>query len=85
LTAAQGRSIVAPTFTHSASPRLLRWDTTLPITLDNLACFGEKEAKRHEALVYKGERSAEELWGAETAELWARRQLEERAIRRWRI
>jgi hypothetical protein len=83
---AQGRSVVAPTFSTAGQPHILRWNPALPLTFDNVACFDPAEAARHEAGVLRvADGDPDAFWGEATAEVMTRRVAEERALRRWRV
>ncbi|EJU01119.1 ubiquitin-protein ligase molybdopterin-converting factor [Dacryopinax primogenitus] len=65
-----------------ARPTLVRWDPSLPLTVDNVAVFSSEEANRHEREVLKGGKSGEEVWGKEMEEIMSRRGEEAREWRR---
>ncbi|OBZ77120.1 tRNA threonylcarbamoyladenosine dehydratase [Grifola frondosa] len=78
----RGRS-VRPPYDIPARPALVRWDATLPLTLDNCVAFELADAEKHVAECYVGDRRPEEVWGAEVAEVVRRRQAEARTAREW--
>lgn len=73
----RGRSIVPP-FDSLAGAQLERWDSTLPLSFQNVALFSRSQAKVHEAEVLKKGRSPVEVWGADAAHMMKRRMASER-------
>ncbi|KAJ1021096.1 hypothetical protein NDA16_003882 [Ustilago loliicola] len=73
----RGRSIVPP-FDSLSGAQLERWDSTLPLSFQNVALFSRAQAKVHEAEVLKKGRSPFEVWGADAANMMKRRMASER-------
>ncbi|SNX86882.1 uncharacterized protein MEPE_05591 [Melanopsichium pennsylvanicum] len=73
----RGRSIVPP-FDSLSGAQLERWDSTLPLSFQNVALFSRSQAKIHEAQVLKKGRSPVEVWGADAAHMMKRRMASER-------
>lgn len=73
----RGRSIVPP-FDSLSGAQLERWDSTLPLSFQNVALFSRSQAKIHEAEVLKKGRSPVEVWGADAAHMMKRRMASER-------
>lgn len=73
----RGRSIVPP-FESLSGAQLERWDSTLPLSFQNVALFSRAQAKVHEAEVLKKGRSPVEVWGADAAHMMKRRMASER-------
>lgn len=73
----RGRSIVPP-FDSLSGAQLERWDSTLPLSFQNVALFSRAQAKVHEAEVLKKGRSPVEVWGADAANMVRRRMASER-------
>ncbi|CDU23519.1 uncharacterized protein SPSC_02148 [Sporisorium scitamineum] len=73
----RGRSIVPP-FESLSGAQLERWDSTLPLSFQNVALFSRAQAKVHEAEVLKKGRSPVEVWGADAAHMIKRRMASER-------
>ncbi|CBQ69602.1 conserved hypothetical protein [Sporisorium reilianum SRZ2] len=73
----RGRSIVPP-FDSLSGAQLERWDSTLPLSFQNVALFSRAQAKVHEAEVLKKGRSPVEVWGADAAHMIKRRMASER-------
>jgi hypothetical protein len=73
------RSIVPP-FDTPTRPALLRWDSTMPLALSNVAVFSKAQAKRHEDEVLARGRSPFEVWGSEAGAMFKRRMAEERRM-----
>ena len=73
----RGRSIVPP-FDSLSGAQLERWDSTLPLSFQNVALFSRAQAKVHEAEVLKKGRSPVEVWGADAAHMMKRRMASER-------
>ncbi|PWN46637.1 hypothetical protein IE53DRAFT_391192 [Violaceomyces palustris] len=78
-----GRSVVPP-YQPLSSAQLERWDSTLPISFDNIALFSRAQAKVHETEVLKNGRSPVEVWGKLTSERVKRRLATERRMRFFR-
>ncbi|KAJ1018655.1 hypothetical protein NDA13_006345 [Ustilago tritici] len=73
----RGRSIVPP-FDSLSGAQLERWDSTLPLSFQNVALFSRAQAKMHEAEVLKKGRSPFEVWGPDAANMMKRRMASER-------
>lgn len=73
----RGRSVVPP-FDSLSGAQLERWDSTLPLSFQNIALFSRAQAKVHEAEVLKKGRSPVEVWGADAANMMKRRMASER-------
>ncbi|KAJ9475739.1 tRNA threonylcarbamoyladenosine dehydratase 1 [Pseudozyma hubeiensis] len=73
----RGRSIVPP-FESLSGAQLQRWDSTLPLSFQNVALFSRSQAKVHEAEVLKKGRSPVEVWGGDAANMVRRRMASER-------
>lgn len=73
----RGRSIVPP-FESLSGAQLHRWDSTLPLSFQNVALFSRSQAKVHESEVLKKGRSPVEVWGADAAHMIKRRMASER-------
>lgn len=73
----RGRSIVPP-FDSLSGAQLERWDSTLPLSFQNVALFSRAQAKVHEAEVLKKGRSPVEVWGQDAAHMIKRRMASER-------
>ena len=73
----RGRSIVPP-FDSLSGAQLERWDSTLPLSFQNVALFSRAQAKVHEAEVLKKGRSPVEVWGADAAHMMKKRMASER-------
>ena len=81
----RGRSVVAPTFTVASRPVLSKWDKNLPLTWSNVVVFERNEATKHEKECLLGDKTPEELWGAETVQLVKKRQELEEETRDFRL
>lgn len=66
-------------------PALVRWDPAAPVTLENLVVMDDKEAERHVRACFApaDSRRPEEVWGADVADVVARRAEEVRRDREW--
>ncbi|TKY88397.1 hypothetical protein EX895_002749 [Sporisorium graminicola] len=73
----RGRSVVPP-FDSLSGAQLERWDSTLPLSFQNVALFSRAQAKVHEAEVLRKGRSPVEVWGADAAHMIKRRMASER-------
>lgn len=69
------RSVVPP-FETPSKPFLLRWDSTIPLALNNVAVFSREQARRHEDEVLRRGTSPWEVWGDEAGEMFKRRMAE---------
>lgn len=78
----RGRSVVPP---HAVPvrPALVRWDPAHPLALGNCVVMEDQHAKRHLEQCFDAGKKPEELWGAECAELVARRKEEVRRVEEW--
>jgi hypothetical protein len=73
----RGRSVVPP-YDSLSGAQLERWDSTLPISFQNVALFSRAQAKVHEQEVLKKGRSPVEVWGQGAAHMIKRRMASER-------
>ncbi|KAH0446031.1 hypothetical protein IEQ34_025135 [Dendrobium chrysotoxum] len=73
------RSVVPPHETLAIG-KLLRWDSTLPLSYSNVALFSRGDGLKHEEQVLKQGRSPVELWGEEAQRMFKRRMAEERRM-----
>jgi tRNA threonylcarbamoyladenosine dehydratase len=73
------RSVVPPHETLTLG-RLLRWDSTLPLSYSNVALFTREQGAVHEREVLKNGRSPVEVWGEEATRMFKRRMAEERRM-----
>lgn len=73
------RSVVPPHETLALG-RLLRWDSTLPLSYSNVALFSREQGAKHEQEVLKNERSPVEVWGEEATRMFKRRMADERRM-----
>lgn len=73
------RSVVPPHETLSLG-RLLRWDSTLPLSYSNVALFTREQGGVHEREVLKNGRSPVEVWGEEATRIFKRRMADERRM-----
>uniref|UniRef100_V5EZ84 THIF-type NAD/FAD binding fold domain-containing protein n=1 Tax=Kalmanozyma brasiliensis (strain GHG001) TaxID=1365824 RepID=V5EZ84_KALBG len=73
----RGRSVVPP-FDSLSGAQLERWDSTLPLSFQNVALFSRAQAKVHEREVLGKGRSPVEVWGGDAANMVRRRMASER-------
>ncbi|PWN34044.1 uncharacterized protein FA14DRAFT_148207 [Meira miltonrushii] len=73
------RSVVPPHETLALG-RLLRWDSTLPLSYSNVALFSREQGAVHEREVLKNGRSPVEVWGEEATRMFKRRMADERRM-----
>ncbi|GJE93462.1 tRNA threonylcarbamoyladenosine dehydratase [Phanerochaete sordida] len=83
----RGRSVVPP-HPVPTRPMAVRWDPEQPLVLENCVILEDKEVERHMREVFGvggdgTKKRPEELWGAETAQVVARRAEEIRRDREW--
>ncbi|UZJ55314.1 hypothetical protein CBS101457_004634 [Exobasidium rhododendri] len=79
----RAKSIVPPHETLSVA-RIMRWDSTLPLSYSNVAIFTRAEGIRHEREVLKQGFSPVEVWGEEAHKMFNVRMAEERRMNIWR-
>lgn len=77
------RSVVPP-FDSVSNGVLVRWDSTLPLSYQNVALLTREQAKTHTAEVLKKGKSPVGFWGAEATQMWRQRMEEERWYSRLR-
>ncbi|PIL28978.1 hypothetical protein GSI_09025 [Ganoderma sinense ZZ0214-1] len=80
----RGRS-VRPPFPVPERPALVRWDPKEPLSLTNCVSFEFADAERHLTEVLLEKNRPEDVWGAEVAEVVARRREEARRVVEWVI
>lgn len=83
----RGRSVVPP-HPIPTHPMIVRWDPEQPLVLENCVIMEDKEVERHMKEVFGVgtdgiKKHPEELWGAETTKIVARRAEEIRRDREW--
>ncbi|KAI1792806.1 ubiquitin-protein ligase molybdopterin-converting factor [Ganoderma leucocontextum] len=78
----RGRS-VRPPFPVPERPALARWDPEEPLSLVNCVSFEFADAERHMKEVLLEKKRPEDVWGAEVAEVVARRREEARRVVEW--
>ncbi|CAO1635069.1 unnamed protein product [Parajaminaea phylloscopi] len=77
------RSVVPP-FPSVANATLVRWDSTLPLSYQNVALLTREQARKHTQEVLKKGKSPVEVWGDEAMDHWRKRMEEERWYARFR-
>lgn len=79
----RNRSVVPP-HVSVANSSLVRWDSTLPLSYQNVALLTREQARKHTQEVLKKGKSPVEVWGNEAAEHWRKRMEDERWYSRFR-
>ncbi|KAK0537554.1 hypothetical protein OC842_001607 [Tilletia horrida] len=78
------RSCIPPFPTLTTSAVLMRWDSTLPLGVNNVVLLSKEEGKVHAREVLKAGRSPWEVWGRAAAEEVKRRMVAERRMQVFR-